>query len=98
AASAGVATGYVTPSSARTFGAALASQAVADSQAGWPASSKMFGSVTRIGPDLSVPASVTPDFPQVTLIIKAISHTGGPIPFGFGLLMNADDGRKYAAF
>jgi hypothetical protein len=94
----GVATGYVTASSARTFGTALAAQAVADSQAGWPASSKLFGSVTRISLDLARQATVTPDFPQVTLIIKGISHTGGPIRFSFGFLMNADDGRKYSAF
>lgn len=94
----GGATGYVTPSSARIFGSALASQAVADSQAGWPDSSALFGSVTGIAPDLAAPATATPDFPQVTLIIKVISHTGGPVPFGFGFLMNADDGRKYSAF
>ena len=58
----GVATGYVTPSSARTFGAALASQAVADSQAGWPASSPLFGSVTGIALDLAVPAIANFDF------------------------------------
>src|SRR5712691_7742875 len=95
---AGIATGYVTPSSARTFGAALAWQAVADSHAGWPASSTLFGSVTGIGPDLASQGTVTPDFPQVTLIIKVVSHTGRPIPFGFGFLMNADDGLKYGAF
>jgi hypothetical protein len=95
---AGIATGYVTPASARTFGAALASQAVADSQAGWPASSKLFGSVTGIGLDLASQRTVTPDFPQVTLIIKVVSHTGGPVPFGFGFLLNADDGLKYTAF
>lgn len=97
-ASAGHATGYVTPSSAPRFGAALAAQAVADSQAGWPSKSKLFGSVSRIGPDPPPPPTVVPDFPQVTLIIKVLSRTGGPIPFGFGFLVNADDGRKYGAF
>ena len=94
----GVATGYVTASSARAFGAALASQAVADSQAGWPASSPLFGSVISIAPDVAAPPVVIPDFPQVTLIIKGISPNGGPIPFSFGFLMNADNGLKYAAF
>jgi hypothetical protein len=97
-AGAGHATGYVTPTSARRFGAALAEQAIADSQAGWPSKSKLFGSVTGIGPDPAPPPTVVPDFPQVTLIIKVLSHTGGPVPFGFGFLMNADDGRKYGAF
>ena len=97
-ASAGHATGYVTPSSARTFGAALAAQAVADSQAGWPSKSKLFGSVTRIGPDPAPPPIVVPNFPQVTLIINVLSRTGEPIPFGFGFLVNAEDGRKYGAF
>jgi hypothetical protein len=97
-ASAGHATGYVTPSSARRFGAALANQAVADSQAGWPSKSKLFGSVSGIGPDPAPPPTVVPDFPQVTLIIRVLSHTGAPVPFGFGFLVNADDGRKYGAF
>jgi hypothetical protein len=95
---AGHATGYVTPSSARTFGAALADQAIADSQAGWPSKSKLFGSVTGIDSDPAPPPTVVPDFPQVTLIIKVLSHTGEPVPFGFGFLVNADDGRKYGAF
>jgi hypothetical protein len=94
----GVATGYVTVDSARAFGAALASQAVADSQAGWPASSPLFGSVTAIAPGVAAPAVVIPNFPQVTLIIKGISPSGGPIPFSFGFVMNVDNGLKYAAF
>jgi hypothetical protein len=94
----GVASGYVTPHSARVFGAALAAQAEADARDGWPASSSLFGSVTGIGPDLAAPPSVDPHFLQVTLIIKAISHTGAPVPFGFGFLMNADNGSRYAAF
>ena len=92
-----MATGYVTPPSARTFGAALASQAVADSQAGWPAKSALFGSVTGIAPASAAASAVVPNYPQVTLIIHATSHTGAPVPFGFGILMNADDAAKYEA-
>jgi hypothetical protein len=39
-----------------------------------------------------------PRFPQVTLIIKGIGTDGAPIPFGFGFLMNADDGLAYTGF
>ena len=34
----------------------------------------------------------------MTLIIHVISHSGGSVPFGFGFLMNADNGAKYGAF
>src|SRR5439155_27011130 len=32
------------------------------------------------------------------LIIRVYSHTGAPIPFGFGFLMNQNSARKYSAF
>jgi hypothetical protein len=95
-AAAGVATGYLTPSSARTFGAALARQVVADAQAGWPANSGIFARVTRIGADIA--PVVTPSFPMRTLIVKALGADGKPLRFGFGLVVNADDGRKGGAF
>ena len=96
--SSGVASGYVTAASAPRFGAALAAQAYADQQAGWPASSSLFGSITAISADVAAPPVTVPNFPMVTLIIHAISHTGGDIPFGFGFLMNQDDGAKYTGF
>ena len=40
--------------------------------------------------------TVDPQFPQATLIMKGISNDGGPMPFGFGILFNADDARKFA--
>jgi hypothetical protein len=94
----GSARGYVTPSGAHVFGAALADKAIADSAAGWPSSNTLFGSVTRIAPALSTSADVIPNFPQTTLIIDGISKTGGPMRFGFGVLFNMDDGRKFAGF
>ena len=94
-ASAGIAHGFVTRRSAKDFGAALADQAVDDSLAGWPRSPTLFG-VTEISPDAAVTPTVTPHFPQTTLIMKGISHTGGPMPFGFGILFNADDARRFA--
>ena len=97
-ASNGIAHGYVTPDSAKDFGAALADKAIADSGAGWPSSRTLFGSVTRIAPDMGIPTKVKPRFPMSTLIIDGISKTGGPMPFGFGLLMNMDDGRKFNGF
>ena len=96
--SGGSATGYVTRTSARVFGAALADQAVSDSLAGWPASSAVFGSVTGISLDLPVDPVVTPHFPQTTVVLKGISNDGGPMRFGFGVLVNMEDGRKFAGF
>ena len=94
----GVAHGYVTRSSAKDFGAALARKAIADSAAGFPSSKTLFGSVTAISPDMAPPTTVTPDFPMSTLIIDGISKTGAPMRLGFGFLMNMDDGRKFAGF
>ena len=93
---AGHARGYLTPASAKVFGAALARQAVADSQAGWPDRNALFGALTRIAADLA--PVVTPQFPQATLIIKAVDHNGKPLRFGFGLIGNSDDARKGGAF
>ena len=87
---------YVTQDSARTFGAALADQAITDSLAGWPATDALFGSVTGIAPVFPAPGGVTPDFPQSTLIIDGISKTGGPMRFAFGVLFNAEDGGSSA--
>jgi hypothetical protein len=39
-----------------------------------------------------------PDFPQTTLILHGISKTVGPMRFGFGLVFNMQDGRKFAGF
>ena len=95
---AGHATGYLTRTSARVFGAALANQAIDDSLAGWPATSAMFGSVTGMSLDAPSAPAVIPHFPQTTLILDGISNTGGPLRFAFGVLMNMDDGRKFAGF
>jgi hypothetical protein len=94
----GVATGYLTPASARTFGRALARQALADANAGWPATSALFAGVTSLAADVPASPVFTPAFPMVTLIIHAIGHDGLPVQNGFGILMNADDARKSAIF
>ncbi len=92
------ATGYLTRTSSRVFGAALANQAIDDSLAGWPATSAVFGSVTSLSLDVPIAPAVIPHFPQTTLILDGISNTGGPLRFGFGVLMNMDDGQKFAGF
>lgn len=89
----GLAAGYLTSQSAQTFGAALAKQAVADAQAGWPTRSSLFGSVTRISA-VGSGAVVTPSYPMKTLVIKALDHTGKPLQFGFGIYANMDSGGK----
>lgn len=93
----GLAAGYLTQQSAQTFGAALAKQAVADAQAGWPTRSSLFGSVTRISA-VGSGAVVTPSYPMKTLVIKALDHTGKPLQFGFGIYANMDNGGKGGGF
>lgn len=93
----GLAAGYLTPRSAEVFGAALARQAVADAQAGWPTRSSLFGAVSRISAAGSG-AVATPSYPMKTLVIKALDHTGKPLQFGFGIYANMDDGRKGGGF
>jgi hypothetical protein len=97
-ASGGNARGYLTPSSARVFGAALADKAIADSGNEWPSSKTLFGSVTRIAPAIAPATDVIPNFPQTTLILDGVSKSGGPMQFGFGFVFNMDDGRKFAGF
>lgn len=93
----GHATGYLTAASAKTFGAALTRQAIADTAAGWPDRSALFGSVTRVAAVGSGPIA-TPSYPMHTLRITAIGHTGKQLRYGFGFLLNADDGRRFGGF
>jgi hypothetical protein len=94
----GSARGYVTTDSAKKFGAALATQATTDSLAGWPSSDDLFGSITSIAPILPSSPTVTPQFPQTTVVIKGVSRDGAPMRFAFGALFNMDDGRRFAGF
>ncbi|MEO7059477.1 MAG: hypothetical protein ABI083_07155 [Lapillicoccus sp.] len=97
AASAGHATGYFTPTSAKTFGAALADQVIRDSQSGSPVGSALFGHVTSIAAAHSTPV-VQPSYPMVTLILKAVGTDGKPLANAFGIIVNSDDARKYGGF
>jgi hypothetical protein len=93
----GSAVGYLTPGSAKSFGAALARQAVADSAASRPAAPGLFGSVTSIRPDIA-PAASAPKFPQVTVAIKATGRNGQPLKLGLAMVVNADDARRATRF
>ena len=94
----GIAHGYLTPSSAATFGRALAAQFRSDRRAGWPARSSLLGDVTHISADAASPITATPHFPMLTLVVKVVGSDGGPAPFAFVGFVNVDDGRKYGGF
>jgi hypothetical protein len=95
-ASAGTAHGYLTPGSSVAFGKALAAQWSADSGAGWPQRSTLFGGVKKLSADLpGAPAgTVTPKYPEYTLIVKVIGPDGQPEPDGELGLINVDDSTK----
>ena len=94
---AGAASGYLTPASARAFGAAVAAQFAADAAAHWPARTSLFGA-TKISADVTIPPVITPLFPMRTLIVHVVDAAGAPVPFGFISLLNVDDARKYNGF
>ncbi|HVQ95094.1 MAG TPA: hypothetical protein VMU51_28940 [Mycobacteriales bacterium] len=90
--------GYLTPASARAFGAALAAQVRADAPAHWPIGG-MFAGLTGIryaGAAASPP--VQPHFPMVTLRVTVTGGDGQPAPFGDLAVVNTDDVRKVNGF
>jgi len=91
---AGVATGYLTATSAAAFGTALTAQWWSDHGRG---SSSLFAGISSIAAADAAPPIVTPTFPMKTLIVHAVDVTGAPEDTG-GLLMNVDDGAKYVGF
>jgi hypothetical protein len=90
--------GYLTPASARTFGAALAGQVRADAAAHWPTDAGMFAGLTgfRYAGAAAAPP-VQPHFPMFTLRITVIGADGQPAPLAGAVVVNADDTRKYAS-
>lgn len=94
---AGAAGGYLTPASARRFGAALAAQYRTDSAAGFPARSSLFGA-TRIAAANAAPPAATPQYPMRTLIIKALDRSGRPARLAFLTVYNSDNFGKYIGF
>ena len=94
--SAGVASGYLTLSSARAFGAALQRQFAHSAGTGTgPFGRSDIGLISAA--DAAAPV-VTPLFAMHTLVVKGVDPAGRPMADGFGFLLNVDDGRKYANF
>lgn len=79
ASGAGSASGYVTASGARTFGAALAAQAAAERASGRPAAGGLLASTTIALAGAPEPTSpVRPDYPMHTLTIDGTDAAGKP--------------------
>jgi len=97
--SAGVERGYLTPASAKAFGAALASQYLADAAHGWPSQPALFAGVGRVSADIAAsPPVAVPAFPMRTLIINVLDGTGAPVPFTVVQVLSVDDPTKFNAF
>lgn len=89
--------GYLTDSSARSFGRALVAQWKTDTRAG--RNRPLFGGLTRIA--LDTPAAATgpvvhPAYMQVTLVIKVNDQNGKPVSDGSIYLLNTDDSERFA--
>jgi hypothetical protein len=91
---AGAASGYLTPATAKKFGAALAAQYTADAKAHFPARTTLFGA-TGIRAGFAVTPGVTPKYPMRTLIIKVLDRGGAPVPFGLVFVSNSDSFAKF---
>ncbi|MFL6077821.1 MAG: hypothetical protein ACJ73S_31040 [Mycobacteriales bacterium] len=92
---AGGADGYLTPESARRFGAALANQYVADQRTHDFGTHGLFAGVSAIRP-ASVPAPpVQPKYKMYTLSLNVLDQTGQPMADGPIGVVNVDDGRKF---
>ncbi len=99
ATAAGSAAGYVTASSARVFGAALAQQYKTDTERGWPATDALFGGLQRLSSGLAAaPAGAVPAYPMRTLIIRVLDPSGAVVPFAAVTLTSIDDVRKFDGF
>ena len=95
----GIARGYLTRSSAVTFGKALTAQYQADLKAGRPARTSLFTGVTKLSAEVApVSLPVTPKYPMVTLTLKAVGADGKADPYATLVLMNSENSLKYASF
>lgn len=94
---AGAASGYLTPASARRFGAALAAQYVTDAKAHFPSRTNLFGA-TRVSAETSAPPVASPHYPMRTLIIKVLDDHGAPLASGFATVFNTDDFTRFFSF
>jgi hypothetical protein len=78
------ATGYLTPASARDFGAAL--------------SPRLFDGIASIRYAGTVRPAAQPRFPMFTLRIPVLDATGAPALSGSVAVVNVDDAAKYVGF
>ena len=92
-----VVTGYLARASAPVLRRALVSAWRRAVTPGAVAPASLFGGVTHLAL-VGAPAPVTPDFPQVTLVIKVVDSDGKPASGGEIQLLNTDDGRKFVGF
>lgn len=88
------ATGYLTPASARRFGAALA----ADVRAGSHRDTGLFAGVAALGYGGPVSPVVQPRFPMFTVRIRVLDQTGAAAQFASLSVVNTDDARRYVGF
>jgi len=86
---------YVTPASAREFGAALHRQVAAD-HGGKPVPTSIFAGVKNLQLAAKAPpAKATPAYPMHTLRIDTLDTAGNPVAVGTVLVINTDDGQKF---
>lgn len=96
-AAAGIADGYLTASSAKTFGAALAAQYLADRAHGTYGTDGMFGDEVSIGPAGTTPArsgtAIQPHYVMHTVTLDGTTIAGKPDTGDIVYLINVDNGR-----
>jgi hypothetical protein len=94
-ASDGAATGYLTATSARVFGRALARQFAAGHAAGSYGAAGIFAGVNIGLAGAAVPAPVRPQFPMHTVTVTASNISAKPDNGDEVLLLNADDWETF---
>lgn len=94
---AGAVSGYLTPASARRFGAAMVAQYLRDAKAHFPPRTTLFGA-TRISSETSVRPVAGPSYPMRTLIVKVLDDKGAPLSSGFAAVYNTDSFAKFFNF
>ncbi len=90
---AGTADGYLTATSAKAFGTALAARYAADARAGFPHTSTLFG-VSRLSATSSNGPVVHPQYAMHTVQLKLVDFAGKPVPDGYVDYLNLDNGLK----
>jgi hypothetical protein len=93
-----VATGYLTPGSARRFGQALADQVRADAAAGWHRDTGLFAGISTVGYGGPVVPVAQPRFPMFTLRLRVLDGTGAPAQFASLIVLNVDDQHRFQGF